>query len=662
MLNNVKIRHKLLLMVATPILGLLIFSIWNVADHYKQLQGLNKTESLTRLAVKVGTLVHEIQKERGYSSGYLNAKGEKFGEDLKKQRQKVDSEIAAVNAFVSQNGSDVAAVKSCLDAAASSIEKMKSTRDGIDTVKLSPVDAFSYYTGLINSYTDVIGAVSTTADKHEVMRQATAYFAFVKAKEECGKERATLNAVLAAGRFDDVTYQRAFLIKAGQQIYLDSFRRYGSSEAIATYEEKAKNPVFQKVEELQAAVLAKGTAGNFGIAPETWFSAITAKIDAMKEVEDSLTKEIISTAAGFARQAKAALVISLIFTIALVAVTLAGGFLVMTGITKPLAQMLQMLKDIAEGEGDLTRRLRAERRDELGEVSLWFNRFVDNVHGIVSQLASSTQEVSDSCQHLRKTAIQIAAAAEEVASQSGTVATAGEEMSATSIDISGNCLKAATASNRASETAQGGVEVVQATLVGMQRIAERVRESSGTVASLGERSEQIGAIVGTIEDIADQTNLLALNAAIEAARAGEQGRGFAVVADEVRALAERTTKATKEIGEMIRAIQSETAGAVGSMSLGVQEVEKGMESSRQSGEALQDILEVINDVTAQIHQIATAAEEQTATTGEISSNIHRINGVISETANGAHETAGAASQLSALSVGLQQVVGRFKLA
>jgi methyl-accepting chemotaxis protein len=195
----------------------------------------------------------------------------------------------------------------------------------------------------------------------------------------------------------------------------------------------------------------------------------------------------------------------------------------------------------------------------------------------------------------------------------------------------------------------------------MEQIAERVKESAHTVESLGARSDQIGAIVGTIEDIADQTNLLALNAAIEAARAGEQGRGFAVVADEVRALAERTTRATREIGEMIKAIQVETAGAVNSMESGVKVVERGMESSRRSGQALQEILDVINEVTMQVHQIATAAEEQTAVTGEISTNIHQITDVVHQTANGAHQTADAASSLSNLSVDLENLVKRFKL-
>jgi len=195
----------------------------------------------------------------------------------------------------------------------------------------------------------------------------------------------------------------------------------------------------------------------------------------------------------------------------------------------------------------------------------------------------------------------------------------------------------------------------------MSLISDKVRASARTLTSLGTRSEQVGQIVDTIEEIADQTNLLALNAAIEAARAGEQGRGFAVVADEVRALAERTTKATREIGEMIKAIQRETGDAVNAMNDGVREVQHGTEQATHSSEALTRILDEINNLGMQIHQIATAAEEQTATTGEISSNMLRINDIGKSVADHAHTSAREAGRLNADAEALLLSLANFKL-
>ena len=234
-------------------------------------------------------------------------------------------------------------------------------------------------------------------------------------------------------------------------------------------------------------------------------------------------------------------------------------------------------------------------------------------------------------------------------------------MSATSADIAQNCQIAAEGAQRATKAAQLGAVVVDKTVVVMGQIADKVQQSAQTVEALGERSDQIGAIIGTIEDIADQTNLLALNAAIEAARAGEQGRGFAVVADEVRALAERTTRATREIGEMIKAIQNETRDAVAAMEQGVQQVESGTVEAAKSGQALQEIMQQINDVSMQVNQIATAAEEQTATTKEISSNMIQITEVVHQTSHGAHESATTASQLHGNAEELQRLVRQFKL-
>jgi methyl-accepting chemotaxis protein len=329
-------------------------------------------------------------------------------------------------------------------------------------------------------------------------------------------------------------------------------------------------------------------------------------------------------------------------------------------VTVKINDFVSKITHMSQEDGDLTKRLEVSGNDELAEVNKHFNHFLDTLDNMISHAARNAVQVSASAGSIQALSQSMLKGVDDAASQSSSVATASEEMSATSDDIARNCSMASESSQHSNKLASEGASVIQATVDGMTRIAERVRSTAAVIESLGLRSDQIGEIVGTIEDIADQTNLLALNAAIEAARAGEQGRGFAVVADEVRALAERTTRATREIGEMIKAIQKETRIAVESMEEGVAEVARGTEDAARSGEALQGILHQISDVTQQIHQIATAAEEQTATTSEISSNMHKIKDIFSKVAQASHDSSTEAKNLNNLSEELQDTVRRFK--
>ena len=336
------------------------------------------------------------------------------------------------------------------------------------------------------------------------------------------------------------------------------------------------------------------------------------------------------------------------------------AYFITRSIAVPIKRLLGTARGIADG--NLSVDQAANGRDEVGQLSEALREMAANLGAIICNVSATSANVSVSGQQFHSIAERIAVGTEAVAAQTATVATAGEEMSSTSADIARNCQLAAEGAQHASHLAKNGSAVVEKTVMVMSQIAEKVQESARTVESLGARSDQIGEIIGTIEDIADQTNLLALNAAIEAARAGEQGRGFAVVADEVRALAERTTRATKEIGEMIKAIQRETKGAVTVMEQGVQQVETGTTEAAHSGEALKDILSQINDVAMQVSQIATAAEEQTATTGEISNNIHQITEIIRTTAHEAHESATSASRMNFLAEELMTGLGKFTMA
>ena len=336
-------------------------------------------------------------------------------------------------------------------------------------------------------------------------------------------------------------------------------------------------------------------------------------------------------------------------------------WLVVRGSMQGLNRAVELMGQVAGGNFSV--RMECRKSDnEVDRLACSVNRMLDDVCQAIQEVTAAAGELAAVAEKVHGDATGISSSVDEVAIQTSSVAAAGEEMAATSGEIAHNCTLAAQGARDANSFAENGAQVVDSSINVMNRIADRVRETATTVERLGSGSDQIGAIVGTINEIADQTNLLALNAAIEAARAGEQGRGFAVVADEVRALAERTMRATREIAQMIKTIQSDTRTAVVSMNEGVKEVEQGTSEAGRSGAALQDILQQINVVTMQINQIATAAEEQTATTQEISSNIHRITSVVGSSAQGAQAAVSAADQMNRLAAGLQHLVQQFKLA
>ena len=328
-------------------------------------------------------------------------------------------------------------------------------------------------------------------------------------------------------------------------------------------------------------------------------------------------------------------------------------------IMRPMNQLLDRFRDISEGEGDLTQRVEVKSKDEFGELAKAFNRFVDDIQQVIFHAKRSAANVAEAAHEIAATNDQMTGNAENQSRQIIEVAAAIEEMSATAANITTQAQVASKSAGEARESAEHGGADVKNTIQGMQSISSSVSSTADSVITLGEQVNQIGEILTVINDIADQTNLLALNAAIEAARAGEHGRGFAVVADEVRKLADRTTTATSEIATSIDQIQKETNEAVERINRGTSEVQQGVELASNAGCSLEKIVNEAAQVRDQIFGIASGAEQQAATAGSISQNVETISQMTRETTAGIKTASVATTQLSQRAMELQELVSRF---
>jgi len=328
-------------------------------------------------------------------------------------------------------------------------------------------------------------------------------------------------------------------------------------------------------------------------------------------------------------------------------------------IVKPINESGDILELMAGG--NLTVRMTGSYNGDYQLIKENINKLGDSLEKVIIEVTKAVRATANAATEISTSSEEMASGASEQSNQTIEVAGSIEEMTRTILETTKNSSIAAETAKKAGQSAKEGGKVVAETIEGMNRIADVVKKSAVTVHKLGKNSDQIGEIAQVIDDIADQTNLLALNAAIEAARAGEQGRGFAVVADEVRKLAERTTKATKEIASMIKEIQKDTTGAVESMSKGTEEVENGKLLADKAGESLKEIIQGTDKAVDVITMVAAASEQQSATSEQISKNIELINNVTKESAAGISQIARSSEELNNMTANLQELVSRFKI-
>jgi methyl-accepting chemotaxis protein len=492
------------------------------------------------------------------------------------------------------------------------------------------------------------------------------------------KGQATFYAASIFSRINDQKAEyRAFLL-TGQQAEMDRYAANGLKLAdeldklqadLST--DKGREAVTHLRQTLdayhaiieRAADLHRGGKHKQAIALTLTPQSDAVRADLGKTIADLVAFESdLRTSAHEKEAAAESRAITLILTLAVVGVLI--GVLVASiiarSITAGVSRMVAMIEEIA-ANNLTTEDMETTSEDEIGKAGLALNRMKNNLRQLIQSIADTAVNVASASEEISSSATLQAGGAETQRDQTAQVATAMQEMSSTVQQISENSAQAAEASRQAADTARKGGGIVDETLARMRAIADSVSSTAKRVGELGKSSDQIGRIVSVINDIADQTNLLALNAAIEAARAGEQGRGFAVVADEVRKLAERTSSATKEIAQMIQTLQTETKVAVSAMEEGRKRVDEGVQTTAQAGESLKEIIGTSENVGSLITQIATAASQQSSATEQINQSIESIAQLVKESADGAQQSAKACQDLSELALDLQKMVSSFKL-
>ncbi|WP_111497916.1 methyl-accepting chemotaxis protein [Marinobacter bohaiensis] len=346
--------------------------------------------------------------------------------------------------------------------------------------------------------------------------------------------------------------------------------------------------------------------------------------------------------------------------VALVIIVLLA-LVVVRSIIKPLKNAVTAMNGIASGDGDLTRRLEVDGNHELGQLAVAFNSFADQVHELVERVLSSTRTLNDATHELNEVMSEAEQGVERQTSESDQVATAMNEMTAAAQEVAGNASEASTAADHAhAEVSDAQGLVHQATGV-ISGLSEQVQQGVQVIEKLGEDSRSIDTVLEVIREIADQTNLLALNAAIEAARAGEAGRGFAVVADEVRTLASRTQESTQQIQGTIERLQSGAGNAVELIGSISERSEATVAETRQVSEALQKIGTAVRTITDMNTQIASAAEEQTSVSETINQNVHQIVTITEQTAQGTRRAGETTQRLKALAAEMSEQVSRYKV-
>lgn len=656
------IKTKVLAALVIPMAALLFYSFVSTISEYRTYSGMKTVRTMVQVSSSVSRLVHDMQKERGMTAGYIGSGGSKFSSEIKTQRTETDARLKELGSFVRDNSGRIPSeVLQILESVIGSLGRLSDIRSQVDDLKISASDAIGYYTGNNAKLLSSIEKVSVMTDSAVISRMMQSYTGFLEAKERAGIERAVLTNTFTRDSFGEGMYEKFISLVTQQDTYISLFRGLAEKSMIEAYDASASDPSFAGVQSMRDTAMQKAKEGGFGIDAEEWFSTITKKINALKKIDDEIALKIDDRASELLSSARNILIFNLILMVLSLSAMFGLLYIIIVPVLGNIRRLISLTAELNSGEADLTRRIRVDSKDEIKDLADNVNTFIAGIEKIVVEVKETSDTLASSSAELSATAEQLSGTFAEQTGQVNDIASAMEEMNVTSRSINDHISDVRSVTENAYAYTSQGSRQLGSAISTIMSIKESTNTLSDTIGRLNVSSGKIEDIVGSISDIADQTNLLALNAAIEAARAGEHGRGFAVVADEVRKLAERTQSATGEIGSIINNLQKESSRASDDMGIALTQVDSGVKTMLTTSTFFDRIVTSVSQMSDMNNVIETSIKEQVQAIDNINDNAQTISAGIEQSSHALAEISRTVSDLERQSEELMSIMGQFKI-